>query len=449
VQFELGAIVSERVEEFPLEQVRNPAIDAPGVRVTFLDEDNQPIFVEDRRSTALVWFDGDVPLVRARTIVVEATFLPPADADVELGFASSRHGRVYLDERLVIDDRPILDNSDPGAGFLSPASVTATVSVRAGVPMALRAEFHDVPEGPLAGAASITLGLAPSHELPEVLIDRAVSAARAADVVLVVVGTNSDVESEGFDRNSLDLPGHQDELVHAVAAVNPRTVVVVNAGSPVLLPWRNEVAAILLGHFGGQEFGAAIADVVVGIAEPGGRLTTTWPAATSDVPVLDVVPTDGVLDYLEDVHVGYRAWLVAPTPPAYPFGWGLGYTTWSLGPAAASGSIEAGDLSVGLTVANTGERSGKQVVQIYAERPGSRVERPKRWLVASAAITLEPGATRELSIPIRSRAFAHWEGGDDGAWQVEPGAFTLRIGTSVTDLPLTVSIAHEPQGAHA
>src|SRR5690606_18788958 len=159
--------------------------------------------------------------------------------------------------------------------------------------------------------------------------DRAVAAAREADVAIVVVGTTERVESEGFDRTTLPLPGRQDALVRAVPAANPRTVGVVNAGAPVLLPWRDDVAAVLLSWFGGPDMSHALADVLLGAVEPGGRLPTTWPAAEADVPVLSTTPVDKRLPYTEGIHIGYRAWLRAGTTPAYPFGHGLGYTTWA------------------------------------------------------------------------------------------------------------------------
>jgi beta-glucosidase len=266
-----------------------------------------------------------------------------------------------------------------------------------------------------------------------------VSAARDAEVVIVVVGTNEAVESEGFDRESLGLPGFQDRLVHEVARVNPRTVVVVNAGSPVVLPWRDEVAAVLLGYFGGQGMGAAIAAIVTGAEEPGGRLTTTWPALESDLPVSQVTPTDGVLDYSEGLHIGYRGWLRGPHQPAYPFGWGLGYTTWSLEGAWTADSDVSDELLLGVAVRNTGIRAGKQVIQVYAERPGSAIERPIRWLVGSAVVRLDAGASEDVPVRIRSRAFSHWDE-CTGSWKQERGEFTLRIGTSVDDLPLSLTI---------
>ena len=137
-------------------------------------------------------------------------------------------------------------------------------------------------------------------------MDAAVALAAGSDVAVVVVGTTAEVESEGFDRTSLALPGRQDELVRRVAAANPRTVVVVNSGAPVLLPWAGEVGAVLLTWFGGQEFGNALADVLLGEAEPGGRLPTTWPASEAGLP--SAQPEDGVLSYSEGLFIGYRAY---------------------------------------------------------------------------------------------------------------------------------------------
>jgi beta-glucosidase len=270
-----------------------------------------------------------------------------------------------------------------------------------------------------------------------VLIEAAVAAATGADVAVVVVGTNSKVESEGYDRSSLALPGHQDDLVRAVAAANPNTVVVVNAGSPVEMPWRDDVAAVLLTWFGGQEYGNALADVLTGAAEPGGRLPTTWPAAMADVPVLDVTPVDGTVSYDEGVHIGYRAWLRAGTTPAYPFGHGLGYTTWTIDGVSATPTVREGDaVIVTATVANTGDRAGKHVVQVYASRESSAVDRPVRWLVGFAPVRLGAGESTEVSIEVPARAFAHW----DSAWAYEPGAFTLHVGASVAAESGTVTL---------
>ncbi|MFF2486434.1 glycoside hydrolase family 3 C-terminal domain-containing protein [Microbacterium sp. NPDC058062] len=428
VNFEIGAVVQEGVAEIPLAQLTNPATGEAGIRVAFFDADGTELFAENRRSTALVWFGGDAPISASATVVFETVYTPAESGEIELGFAGANPGRLYVDERLVLDDALVIEGTDLGAAFLNPPSITATVAVEAGRETAVRVEFTRESHGALSGALSATLGIAPERTDPDELIARAVAEAAASAVAIVVVGTNSKVESEGYDRTSLDLPGRQDDLVRAVAATGTPTIVVVNAGSPVVLPWADEVAAVVQGYFGGQEFGHAIADVLTGAAEPGGRLPTTWPAALADVPVTEVVPTDGRLDYREGLHIGYRAWLKADAEPAFPFGHGLGYTTWSWGAAQRIGD------AVEVTLANTGDRAGKQVVQVYAERAESAVERPERWLVGFATVHAAPGETVTASVPVPARRLAHWA----GEWVVEPGAFTLRAGASVADLPLSI-----------
>lgn len=430
VSYELGALVQEGVAEIPLAQLQNPVTGEPGLRVRFLDAEGTELFAEDRRSTALVWFGGDAPIEASRTVIFETRVTPDESGTIELGFAGANHGRLYVDDELVLDDSPVIEGTDLGAAFLNPPSLTTAVAVEASVARTVRVEFSREAAGALAGALSATVGIAPERTPDAELIARAAHAAASADVAVVVVGTNSRVESEGYDRTSLDLPGAQDELVRAVAATGTPTVVVVNAGSPVVLPWADEVAAVVQGYFGGQEFGHAIADILTGAQEPGGRLPTTWPAALADVPVTDVTPQDGVLRYTEGIHIGYRAWLKDDATPAFPFGHGLGYTTWSWDDARREGG------EVAVTVTNTGARSGKQVVQVYAERPGSAIERPERWLVGFATVRVDAGASATVSIGLPERRLAHWSGEH---WSVEAGTYALRIGSSVAELPLSLA----------
>lgn len=428
VSYELGAVVQEGVAEIPPTTIVNPVTGEPGLRVSFLDADGAELFTEDRRATALVWFGGDAPIGASRTVVLSTRYTPTETTSIELGFAGANPGRIFVDGVLVLDDTPVIEGTDLGAAFLNPPSVTTAVQVEAGRAIDIRAEFTRASQGALDGALSVTLGIAPERTDPAELIARAVEAARAAEVAIVVVGTNAKVESEGYDRVNLDLPGRQDDLVRAVAATGTPTIVIVNAGSPVVLPWAGDVAAIAQGYFGGQEFGHAIADVVTGAAEPGGRLPTTWPASLADVPVSDVTPTDGRLVYAEGLHIGYRAWLRQGAVPAFPFGHGLGYTSWTWGTAQRHEDV------IEVTLANTGTRRGKQVVQVYAERGDSAVERPARWLVGFTVVRAEPGETVTAVIPVPPRRLAYWSDG----WIVEPGQYTVKIGSSVIDLPLSV-----------
>ena len=241
--------------------------------------------------------------------------------------------------------------------------------------------------------ATFQLNLRPPHGTDDEEIERAVALARDADVAVVVVGTTEEVESEGFDRTSLALPGRQDELVRRVAQANPTTVVVVNAGAPVLLPWAGEVAAILVAWFPGQEFGNALADVVLGVAEPGGRLPTTWPGSEDGLP--STQPVDGVLSYDEGLFIGYRAYDRDGRTPHYPFGHGLGYTTWSYDAIEAPAEAAPATISVTVRVSNTGTRRGREVVQLYASRADGGVERPVRWLAGFAPVEAEAGRDRD------------------------------------------------------
>jgi beta-glucosidase len=439
VVYARGAVVQQGVAEFPLDEIRNPASGDPGVHVRFLDTHGDELFAEDRRSTALVYLGGDAPIGTARTFELTTSWTPSVTGPAHLGFAAVGRGTIHVNDKPIGALSASLDHgAEPAVAILAPPSTSTPIDVEAGRTYDVRVVFDlETRDRGSMGAFAITVGVQPDDRDPEGLIAEAVAAAQAADVAIVVVGTNSKVESEGYDRTDLTLPGRQDDLVRAVAATATPTVVVVNSGAPVETPWRDEVAAVLLSWFGGQQMGEALADILTGVAEPGGRLPTTWPARMADVPVLDVTPTDGKVRYDEGVHVGYRAWLRGNTEPAFAFGSGRGYTTWSLTDLAVTcNPTPTAAASIEVTVANTGDRAGKQVVQVYLQRPDSVVDRPVRWLAAHAVVRLAAGRRERVSITVPARAFAHWDGG----WQYEPGEFAVAVGTSVADLPISASI---------
>ena len=275
---------------------------------------------------------------------------------------------------------------------------------------------------------------------PDELLAVAVDAAAAADLAIVVVGTNEEIESEGYDRTSLALPGTQDQLVKAALAANPRTIVVVNAGAPVLLPWLDEVPCVLWAWLGGQEWPDALADVLTGITEPTGRLPWTLPAHESDVPVPDAVPVDGVVEYHEGVHVGYRSWLRLGRTPAAPFGHGLGWTTWEY--EAVSHAVDAdGSVVLDVRVRNTGARDGREVVQVYVEPPGAG-RRAVRCAgsAGSASCTPQPGAHADVQVRVDADAFRTWDSALPG-WVTPAGTYPIRVGRSSSDLRLSVDVA--------
>ncbi|CAN5312137.1 glycoside hydrolase family 3 C-terminal domain-containing protein [soil metagenome] len=271
-------------------------------------------------------------------------------------------------------------------------------------------------------------------------IDRAAEVAAAADVAVVTVGLPEEDESEGFDRENLDLPSGHDALVRAVVAANPRTVVVLTSGSPVLLPWADSVPAIVLGYLAGQAGAGGMADVLTGHAEPGGRLAETFVADDHDVPASANFPGDPrQVEHREGLMVGYRAAATLDRLPVFAFGHGLSYTRIELSDPSLSTPVvplahltDGQAVTVTLTATNTGARHGSQVVQAYVHRPRSGIPRPHIELGAFAKVRLEPGESAQVTLRLGRRAFRHHDG--DG-WQVEEGPAEIRVGTSSADLP--------------
>ncbi|MGA8045046.1 MAG: glycoside hydrolase family 3 C-terminal domain-containing protein [Dermatophilaceae bacterium] len=267
----------------------------------------------------------------------------------------------------------------------------------------------------------------------------AVREAAEADVAVVVVGLPESHESEGLDRTRMDLPGPHDALVRAVAATNPRTVVVVVSGAPVTLPWRGEVPAILQAYLGGQAAGAALADVLTGAADPGGRLAETFPAELDDHPVAALPNGPRQAEYRESLFVGYRWFDTADVPVAYPFGHGLSYTTFdwsdsSLNAAEVTpGELVQGYLEVSVTVTNTGSRPGSDVVQVYVERTDAGIHRPRRALAGFAKVFLLAGESERVSIAVDVAGFHHWDAAA-GAFVVENGAWRIHVSASVSEV---------------
>ena len=269
------------------------------------------------------------------------------------------------------------------------------------------------------------------------LLAEAVELAASSDVALVFAGTER--ETEGADRDSLDLPAAHLELIERVAAVNPRTVVVLSNGAVVrTTPWDAAVRAVVEGWLLGQAGGSAIADVLFGRVNPSGRLAETIPLRLEDHPsYLDFPGENGHVRYGEGIHVGYRGFDAREREVAYPFGFGLSYTTFEYGQASATATADGIDIRIPVT--NAGGRDGREVVQVYVSLPGSRVRRAPRELKAFASVEIPAGQTVDVRLRVERDDLAYWDT-RLGRWVVEGGEYHCAVGASSRDLRSTAVV---------
>jgi beta-glucosidase len=404
----------------------DPETGAPGFRVVFRSADGTDLgstSLEEAQTRWIGYLPAGIDGSLVSSVELSALFRPLVFGEHRFGVAGVGAFEFTVDGRTVFDGTLSAHDDDPAAGILLHPEHRVHAVVEGPVLVSLK---HQVwVRGGIGTVASITLGHAEPGPSDDELIHRAVAAASAAQVAVVVVATTEEVESEGFDRRSLALPGRQDDMVAAVAAANPRTVVVVNSGSPVEMPWLADVAAVLLTWFPGQEAGAALADVLFGRSEPTGRLPTTWPVRMADCPVLAVDPVDGVLTYDEGLFIGYRGWQRSGVAPAFWFGHGLGYTTWDYESVEV---VPNDDLAtVRVRVRNTGDRRGREVVQVYVTSPFA--DRPTRWLAGFQSVEAVAGESVEVEIALPRRAVQGWDEATS-SWRTLPCEYTVEVGRS-------------------
>jgi beta-glucosidase len=425
----VGAYPTELPTPLHPSATRDPRSGEPGVLVRLLDADGAELHAERRLSGRIL---EPAHVAGAATVEIQALLRPAESGEWRLTVGGWGPVSLTADGRPLVDEDIAVDTDDPATVHLAPAFRSGMLRVTEGTDVHLVARRALVPG---TGVATLLAADPPRRRAVDEL-EAAVELARGSDVAVVVVGTTDEIESEGFDRTTLALPGGQDELVRAVAAANPATVVIVNSGGPVLLPWRDEVPAVLLSWFPGEQAGHGLADVLFGAAEPAGRLPTTWPAAAADAPVPSARPVDGVLHYAEGLDIGYRGWLASGVEPAYWFGHGLGYTTWSYEDISVS-EPDGHHCSVRVRLRNNGSRAGREVVQVYLSRPDGAVGYPARWLAGFAAVTVPAGGVVDAVVDVAPRMVEHWTA---GGWAVEPGTFTVHAGRSAGDLPLSASV---------
>ena len=269
----------------------------------------------------------------------------------------------------------------------------------------------------------------------------AVALAQKAEVVLLCLGLDEIKESEGLDRGDMRLADNQIELLKAVQQANPNTVVVLSAGASLETPWLKHCRTLVYGALGGQAGAGAMLDVLTGKVNPSGKLAETWVNAYVDTPAKDNFAGPGrMVQYREGLYVGYRYYQTAGVPVAFPFGYGLSYTSF------AYSNLQAASNGVTLTVTNTGKRAGAEIVQLYAAKPGAEVFRPAQELKGFAKVQLQPGESKTVTIPLDDKAFRYWNTKTD-SWEVEGGSYELRVGASSADIRLTAVVEVAGTGA--
>jgi beta-glucosidase len=347
-----------------------------------------------------------------------ASLNAPLTGRYHLAFTAAGGCRLYLDGKLIIDHwRPN-----------GPGTQPAEVDLVAGKSYTIRAEYFQF--GGAAGA-QLQWTLPPNDHREE-----AVAAAKKSDVAIVFVSTYK-TEGEGHDRPSMSLPDQQDALVQAIAAVNPRTIVVLNNGNPVdMRPWIDQVPGLLEAWFPGQEGGNAIASILFGDVNPSGKLPTTLGARREDYPDDGNFP--GIkhrVSYAEGIYVGYRHFDKEKIAPLFPFGYGLSYTTFAYGPLRLSSPTLApdGKLIVSLPVKNTGSRAGREVVELYLHDPAPKIDKAVRELKGFAKVDLQPGETKTVSLPITPRDLAYFDV-PGRQWKADAGDYEIQIGASSRDI---------------
>lgn len=338
-------------------------------------------------------------------------------------FAQEGGVRMSVDGRMVVDEWSPLHSEGDFEGAYATHYDTVECVLAAGESVEIELHY-----GKRAARAAVRLEWEePGRESP---MDRAVDLASRSGTVVLCVGLSNLFEGGAKDRECLGLPDSQVELIERVADVNPRTIVVLNNGGPVAMPWEPCVAALIEAWYPGQEGGRALARILFGEAEPGGRLPDTLPRALEDHASAANYPgKDGRVEYEEGVFIGYRHFDHAGIEPHYPFGYGLSYTTFAIGRPEfdPSGILDGGAGVLAVEVRNTGERAGSEVVQCYAGAVDPMVPRPEKELCGFEKVWLEPGASRTVAIKIRLRDLAYWDVRNRG-WRVDAGEYRLYCG---------------------
>jgi beta-glucosidase len=394
-----------------------------------------PVHTEKSDRAEMLWFGGTPPHVDPDSFSVRSTGVlsVPESGTYALSLSSVGKSRLLIDDGQVIDLWNDASSEDGRSG-------SAEINLTADQPHQLRIEYASEPDSRFR---NLRLGCMP--QMPADSIQQAAALAAESDVAIVFAGLTREWESEGFDRPDMELPGDQKELIEQVAAANPRTIVVLNAGSPLSMTWLDGVAAVVQAWYLGQETGNAIADVLFGNANPSGKLPTTLPKRLKDNPAyLNYPGENGQVLYGEGLFIGYRYYDKKDIAPLFPFGYGLSYTTFAYRNLKLSKLKYAADDTIQLSVdvENTGSQAGKEIVQVYVRDVQSRLVRPEKELKAFAKIALEPGETKTVTFTLGKEALSFFDPASK-RWVAGAGEFQVLVGSSSRDIHLVESFDFE------
>jgi len=379
-----------------------------------------------------LWMGSVVPGVEIGNFSARLTStLTPQESGLHtFGLTSAGQSRFFVNGREVLDNWTQQTPSDTYFGMGS-TEITANVEMTAGQHYELTLEYSSQKITMLAG---FRLGYLPP--VAKDSIERAAALAARSDVALLFVGLNGDWEGESHDRPDMELVGEQVALIERVAAANPKTVVVLQTGSPITMPWLDKVAGVIEAWYPGQECGNAIADVLFGTVNPSGKLSQTFPQRLEDNPAYINYPGEnGRVRYGEGIFIGYRYYEKKQVAPLFPFGFGLSYTSFAYSNLRLSTqSIAANEaLTVSVDVTNTGQYTGKETVQVYVRDVHSTLARPMKELKSFAKVALAPNETKTVTLLLNREALAYWNDAEH-AWVAEAGEFEVLVGSSSQDI---------------
>jgi beta-glucosidase len=381
------------------------------------------------------WFDKSVPHADQEcfSLRMEGFFTPKESGIHTLALNGVGWSKLYLDGKLLIDHSR---DSDMGQ------ELTKEIKLKGGKSYPIKVEYYwkGNPRW-----RSVGIGHRPPQSKD--LIGDAIKLAKKSDVVVLVASLNSEWETEGADRVDMRLPGAQNELIERVAKANKNTIVVLNVGSPVEMPWIDKVPAVLQLWYDSQEQGNALADIIFGDENPSGKLPTTFPVRLEDNPAYINYPgEDGKVRYGEGIFVGYRYYDKKKLEPLFPFGHGLSYTTFKYSNMRIGAkSITPNEtLKVKVDVTNTGKVTGKEIVQLYVRDVKSTFARPEKELKAFEKVELKPKQTKTMTFTLNREAFWYFDVVKN-TWSVEPGEFEILVGASSRDIRLSGSVMVEPE----